>query len=90
MPVTALGAPHTTSISVPVPASTLQTLRWSEFGCGSAYTTCATTNGFSAFALVLDALDLEADHGQRLRDLVGVGSGLEVVFEPVEGELHFL
>ncbi len=48
MPLSALGAPHTTSISVPVPASTLQTLRWSELGCGTAETTLATTNGRSA------------------------------------------
>src|SRR5690606_32784107 len=33
-----------TSIISPVPASTLQILRWSELGCGVAETTCATTN----------------------------------------------
>ena len=44
--------------------------------------------GLQRLALILDAFDLEADHGQRLADLGGGGSGLEVILEPVEGELH--
>jgi hypothetical protein len=37
-----------------------------------------------------DALDLEADGGQRVGDRVSRGGGVEMVLEPVERELHFL
>ncbi len=37
---------------------------------------------------VLHAFDLEADAGQRLDDLGERGLGVEVVFEPGEGEFH--
>src|SRR5262245_43865540 len=51
MPVRALGAPHTTWIGSPLPASTRQTRRRSAFGCCFASTTRAMTNGASVFAL---------------------------------------
>ncbi len=37
---------------------------------------------------VLDALDLEADHGQPLGDAVDGGDGVEVLFQPGQGEFH--
>ena len=37
---------------------------------------------------VFDLLDLESDRGQRLDDGVEVGVGVEVIFEPGEGEFH--
>ena len=40
---TEFGAPQTTSIRLPVPASTLQICKWSEFGWSDASTICATT-----------------------------------------------
>ena len=39
-------------------------------------------------ARVLDALDLEADARQRVDDLGERRLGVEVVFEPGEGEFH--
>jgi hypothetical protein len=41
-------------------------------------------------ALILDAFDFEADHGQRFGDRIRRRGGFEMVFEPVERELHFL
>ena len=38
--------------------------------------------------LVLDALDLEADAGQRLDDLVERGRGVEMILQPGECEFH--
>src|SRR3984957_9952890 len=37
---------------------------------------------------VFDRLDLESDAGQRVDDLAKRGRGVEVVFEPGEGEFH--
>src|SRR6516225_10130345 len=51
MPVRAFGAPHTTWIGVPSPASTMQTRSRSALGCGFASMTRATTNGANSFAL---------------------------------------
>jgi hypothetical protein len=39
-------------------------------------------------ALVGDALDLEADRRQRLGNRRRIGIGVEMLLEPVEGELH--
>ena len=38
---------------------------------------------------VHDLLDLEAQIGQRLGDLVHIGRGIEMVFQPGEGEFHW-
>ena len=39
-------------------------------------------------AAILDALDLQPDIGQRLGNLVERGFGLQMVFEPGQGEFH--
>ena len=44
--------------------------------------------GGERLRLVLHALDLEADAGERLDDLVERGVGVEVILEPGEGEFH--
>ena len=38
--------------------------------------------------LVLDALDFEPDHGQLVGDLGKRPIGVEVLFQPGEGEFH--
>jgi hypothetical protein len=39
--------------------------------------------------LVVDMLDLEADRGQLLDDLIEGGLGFEMILEPGEGEFHY-
>src|SRR5215469_5664173 len=51
MPVRAFGAPHTTWIGLPSPASTMHTRSRSALGCGLASTTRAMTKGANSFAL---------------------------------------
>jgi hypothetical protein len=48
----------------------------------------ADGEGGEAFGGVGDALDLEAEVGQRLGDLGQAGGGFEMLPEPGEGELH--
>ena len=86
-PARAFGAPQTTCTGLPSPVSTVSTCSLSASGCCSAVSTLAMTKGFSA-GLVVDMLDLEADRGQPLDDLVERGVGLEMVLEPGEGEFH--
>ena len=43
---------------------------------------------FECLALILDALDFEADSGQRDGDFIAGSSGLKMLLEPVEGEFH--
>ena len=45
-------------------------------------------NGASCLRLVLDALDLEPDHGELVDELVERLVGVEVLLQPGEGELH--
>jgi hypothetical protein len=37
---------------------------------------------------VLDLLDLEADHGELVGDALDGGDGVEVLFQPGQGEFH--
>ena len=45
--------------------------------------------GLEFLGLVLDALDLEPDHGQLFDDLVERGDRVEMLFQPGESEFHF-
>ena len=90
MPARAFGAPHTTCTGSPSPVSTMQTRSRSAFGCCSAEITRAIMNGASALRLVLDALDLEPDHGELVDDLVERRVGVEMLLQPGEGEFHEL
>ena len=68
MPVRAFGAPHTTWIGLPSPASTMQTRRRSAFGCCLASSTFAITNGanvksapYGQHTLIVTATDLSGN-----------------------------
>ena len=46
--------------------------------------------GFKIPRGIDDLLDLEADHGQRVGDLLDAGVGFEMILEPGQGEFHRL
>ena len=46
--------------------------------------------GGEFFRRIVDMLDLEADHGQRLDDLGKLRLGVEMLFQPGQGEFHRL
>ena len=88
MPVRAFGAPHTTCTGSPAPVSTMQTRSRSAFGCCSRLDHARDRESGEAPSPCPDALDLEPDARQRLDDRVERGLGVEVVFQPGEGEFH--
>ena len=90
MPARALGAPHTTWIGLPSPVSTMQTRRRSAFGCFSAEMTTGNDEGLEQRRLVLDALDLEPDHGELVDDCGQRLVGVEMLFQPGQREFHEL
>ena len=47
-------------------------------------------NGAERLGLVLDALDLEPDHGELVDDLGERSIGVEMLLQPGEGEFHEL
>jgi hypothetical protein len=79
MPVRALGAPHTTWTVVPLPVSTLQTRSLDHV---------AHDEALQGRGGIGHALDLEAEHGERVTHLDQRGVGLEMLLEPGQGELH--
>ena len=68
----------------------MQTRRRSAFGCFSAEMTLAMTKGLSSAGLVLDAFDLEPDHGELVDDRGERLVGVEMLFQPGQGEFHEL
>ena len=88
MPARAFGAPHTTCTGSPVPVSTMHTRSRSAFGCCFASNHARDDVRRQQRRLVLDALDLEPDHGELVDDLVERAIGVEMLLEPGEGEFH--
>ena len=68
----------------------MQTRRRSALGCFSAEMTRGDDEGLEQRRLVLDALDLEPDHGELVDDFGQRGVGVEMLFQPGEGEFHGL
>ena len=66
----------------------MQTRSRSASGCCSALVTLASVKLFQLVERVDDFLDLKPKVGQRLGDLVDTGLGVEVIFQPGEGEFH--
>ncbi len=72
------------------PVSTMQTRSRSALGCGVASTIRAIMKSSSCAAGSSHMFDLEADARQRLDDLASEAGGVEMLFEPGEGEFHLL
>ena len=89
MPVRALGAPQTTCTGSP-PASTMQSAQPVGVGMRLGLDDAGDDEAFELGARVLDALDLEADAGERVDDLGEGGRGVEMVLQPGQGEFHAL
>ena len=90
MPARAFGAPQTTWTGAPAPMSTMHTRRRSALGCFSAETTDAIDQRLELRRLVLDVLDLEPDHGELVDDHAERFVGVEMLFQPGQGEFHVL
>ncbi len=88
MPVRALGAPQTTCTGSAPPVSTRQTRSRSALGCCLASITWGHGEGGERLGLVLDALDLEPDAGQRFGYGLDGRGGVEMILQPGQGELH--
>ena len=88
MPVRAFGAPHTTCTGSP--AAGIDHADAQPVGVGMLLGLDHARDGErrELFALVLDALDLEPDHGQLVGDLAERAVGVEMLLEPGEGEFH--
>ena len=69
MPVRAFGAPHTTWIGSPAPVSTMQTREPIGIGMLLGVDHARDDERRELLRLVLDALDLEPDHGELVGDL---------------------
>ena len=87
MPVRALGAPQTTCTG---PCAGFDDADLEPVGVGMrlGLDDGSDDEAFILAARVVDALHLETDAGQRVDDLGERGRGVEVVFEPGEGEFH--
>ena len=68
----------------------MQTRRRSAFGCFSAEITDGDDERLEQRRLVLDALDLEPDHGELVDDRGERLVGVEMFFQPGQGEFHEL
>jgi hypothetical protein len=73
-----------------VPVSTTHTLSLSALGCCLGGHHIGDREGREIAGGVDHLLDLEADHGERVGDLVDGGVGVEMVLQPGQGELHRL
>ena len=68
----------------------MQTRNRSAFGCFSAEITDTDLEGLEFLRLVLDALDLEPDHGELVDDLIEWCDRVEMLFQPGQSEFHGL
>ena len=91
MPVRAFGAPQTTWIGLPSPGY-VNHADAQPVGVGMLLRLGHARDhvGRQQLGLVLDALDLEPDHRELGHDLVERRVGVEMLFQPGQGELHGL
>ena len=78
MPVRALGAPHTTC-TVPPPVSTLHSAQPVGVGMLHRLDHVADDEALQALGRIGDALDFEAEHGERVAHLGERRAGVEML-----------
>ncbi len=87
-PAATFGAPQTIVVCS-LPTSTRHTVRRSASGWRSAASTLPTTNAVGLpHAVVVDALDLGARHGQAHGQLARGQVGAHVVVQPLQRQAH--
>ncbi len=88
MPVRAFGAPHTTWTGSPVAGIDHADAQAVGIRMLLGLDDARDDERREQLRLVLDALDLEPDHGELVGELAERPVGVEMLLEPGEGEFH--